>query len=130
MLDTNVLVSATLNEGNARRLLRLCSTGNHRLLQSDATFDELARVLRYPWLRLEKDAIHSTLVTVTEIAETIAVQTRLHAAADPDDNRFLELAIDGHADAIVSGDHHLLELETFRGIPIWTPAVALYKLSP
>ena len=41
---------------------------------------------------------------------------------DPDDDKFLELAVNGRADVIVSGDEDLLALDTFRGIPIITPA--------
>jgi predicted nucleic acid-binding protein len=38
----------------------------------------------------------------------------------PCDNKFLACALDGRADAIVSGDHHLLALRRFRDIPILT----------
>lgn len=38
--------------------------------------------------------------------------------ADPSDNKFLETAVTGKAIYVVSGDHHLLQLETFRDIKI------------
>jgi uncharacterized protein len=41
---------------------------------------------------------------------------------DPDDNRILECAVDAKADIIVSNDHHLLDLESWAGIPIVTGA--------
>ncbi len=41
---------------------------------------------------------------------------------DPNDDKFLELAVNGRADLIVSGDEDLLVLGAFRGIPIMTPA--------
>lgn len=44
---------------------------------------------------------------------------------DPSDNRFLECALAGKADVIVSGDRHLLRLKRFRGIPILTPKAFL-----
>jgi len=44
---------------------------------------------------------------------------------DPDDNKFLALALDGHAECIVTGDPHLLELHPWRGIPILTPRAFL-----
>jgi predicted nucleic acid-binding protein len=47
---------------------------------------------------------------------------------DPDDDRILEAAIAGRADAIVSGDRHLLALRAFRGIPILTPRQLLNRL--
>jgi predicted nucleic acid-binding protein len=49
-------------------------------------------------------------------------------AADPDDDRFLELAVDGRADLVVSGDPHLLRLGAFSGIPVVTPADAAKTL--
>jgi len=48
--------------------------------------------------------------------------------ADPDDDIVLATAVAGHAEAIVSGDAHLLEVGEFRGIPIITPAVAADRL--
>jgi predicted nucleic acid-binding protein len=41
---------------------------------------------------------------------------------DPKDDKFLELAVNGHADVIVSGDVDLLVLDTYRDIPITSPA--------
>jgi putative PIN family toxin of toxin-antitoxin system len=54
------------------------------------------------------------LVTITE---------RIAACRDPTDDKFLELAVDGHADLIVSGERDLLALNPFRQIPIVTPAI-------
>ena len=39
---------------------------------------------------------------------------------DPHDNKFIEAAIGGKADFIVSGDHHLLDLKEYQGIKILT----------
>jgi len=41
--------------------------------------------------------------------------------ADPDDDKFLEAAVAGDVDYLVSGDRHLLDLGTFRGIEIIEP---------
>jgi hypothetical protein len=51
----------------------------------------------------------------------VATSTIIRDCRDPDDNKFLELAIDGQAAAIVTGDTDLLDLSPFRGIPILTP---------
>jgi predicted nucleic acid-binding protein len=48
--------------------------------------------------------------------------------ADPDDDIVLATAVGGSADAIVSGDAHLLGIGEFRGIPIMTPAAAVSRL--
>jgi predicted nucleic acid-binding protein len=56
------------------------------------------------------------------LAELVSVEERLAVCRDPDDDKFLELAVNGNADVIVSGDADLLALDTFRGIPIITTA--------
>jgi uncharacterized protein len=55
-------------------------------------------------------------------AELITIKERIVACRDPKDDKFLELAVSGHADLIVSGDSDLLALDPFQGIPIVTPA--------
>jgi putative PIN family toxin of toxin-antitoxin system len=54
--------------------------------------------------------------------------TNLDVCRDPNDNKFLELAVDGLADYIVGGDKDLLILHPFRDIPIVTPAEFLELL--
>ena len=55
-------------------------------------------------------------------AELVTITDRIAACSDPTDDKFLELAVNGHADLIVSGDGDLLALNPFRDIPIVTPA--------
>jgi len=55
-------------------------------------------------------------------AEMVTITERVTVCRDPEDDKFLELAVNGHADVIISGDADLLVLDTFRGIPIITPA--------
>jgi predicted nucleic acid-binding protein len=55
-------------------------------------------------------------------AEMVTITEQVTGYRDPDDDKFLELAVNGHADVIISGDADLLVLDTFRGIPIITPA--------
>jgi uncharacterized protein len=54
-------------------------------------------------------------------AELVTITERIAACRDPTDDKFLELAVNGHADLIVSGAD-LLALNPFRQIPIVTPA--------
>lgn len=57
-----------------------------------------------------------------EVDEYILIHQTVSACRDPKDNMILELAVNGKADVIVTGDQDLLTLGSFRGIPIWTPA--------
>lgn len=61
-------------------------------------------------------------------AELVAITQRIAACRDPTDDKFLELAVNGRADAIVTGDADLLALNPFRGIPIVTPAIFVRSL--
>ena len=62
-------------------------------------------------------------------ARLIEIREKVQACRDPKDDKFLELAVNGGADYIVSGDEDLLVLDPFRGIPILTPDNFLYALS-
>ncbi len=55
-------------------------------------------------------------------AEAVTIIEPIVACRDPTDDKFLELAVNGQADFIVSGDADLLVLNPFRGIPILSPA--------
>ena len=57
--------------------------------------------------------------------ESISVHTAIAVCRHPSDDKFLELAIDGHADIIITGDKDLLTLHPFHGIPIITPTAYL-----
>ena len=56
------------------------------------------------------------------LAPLVEVVQRVHVSRDPDDDKFLEVAINGRADVVVSDDKDLLDLNPFRGIAILDPA--------
>jgi len=58
----------------------------------------------------------------------VLIAERIRACRDPTDDMFLELAVNGTADAIVSGDPDLLTLHPFRGIPILAPAAFVQRV--
>ncbi len=94
------------------------------MLVSDSTLSELAQVLARPkfdkYLSPEDRKRFFTLIAPLCIKIDI-VQT-ITACRDPKDNKFLELALNGSADFILSGDKDLLALHPFQGIPIYKPA--------
>ncbi len=63
-------------------------------------------------------------------AETVPYAERVTACRDPTDDKFLELAVNGRADLIISGDADLLVLNPFRGIAIMTPAAFVQSAAP
>jgi putative PIN family toxin of toxin-antitoxin system len=123
VLDTNVIVSAALKEASwpGETLRWVGRYGG--LLKTAITKLDVMAVLQRPRIaaKISGDFLEG-LRPVFAAAELVNVTETITACRDPNDDRFLELAVNGHADVIVSGDGDLLALDTFRGIPIITPA--------
>jgi putative PIN family toxin of toxin-antitoxin system len=123
VLDTNVLVSAALKRESTPGMAVLVVERHHVLLKSPATEDQLFAVVARPYFVSLIDA--DTRVWLEKLmvgAESVTIIERIAACRDPTDDKFLELAVNGHADLIVSGDADLLALNPFRHIPIVRPA--------
>src|SRR6266436_4079018 len=94
------------------------------LLKSQATERQLFEVLARSYFdRLIDPDARTWLKELLSAAELVAITERIAACRDPTDDKFLELAVNGHADLIVSGDADLLALNPLRDLPIVTPAV-------
>lgn len=123
--DTNALISAALNpDGTPRNALNWIIRYGV-LLASEATFDEFQSRFQNPKFDryLKGGGRERYLALIREASSFVEVDEAVSASLDPADNMFLELALDGRADCIVSGDRrHLLPLHPFRGISILTPA--------
>lgn len=95
-----------------------------RILVSEALVGELSRVLgrdrfdRYV-TREERDAFLGSLIRESDL---IATTETVRVCRDPKDDKVLEVAINGKATFIITGDADLLVLNPFRGIEIVTPA--------
>jgi putative PIN family toxin of toxin-antitoxin system len=127
VLDTNVLVSALVFGGKRWHGLRdAWQSGRVVPLAGRATVDELLRVLCYPKFRLDDASRESLLAEFLPYADVVEVPGRIRgvpAVRDPDDARFLALALAGGADALVSGDGDLLSLRgKWTRVAILTPA--------
>lgn len=90
--------------------------------------DAITRVLRYPKLASVFPDPDRIVGLVRAVADTVQPTSRLAIVADEPDNRVLEAATDGQADAIVTGDRELLNLRTFRDISVLTAADLLSSL--
>jgi len=123
VFDTNVIVSAALLAGSVPRKAFDKALDKGKILISVPVLLELAEVLSRKKLNkyLLEDERMRFLVAVLKEAELIEVTEEVTDCRDAKDNKFLELAISGKADFIVSGDDDLLVLNTFRGVPILSP---------
>ncbi len=128
VLDTNVYFSAFSNRGVPYQLWQRALHGDYRLFISPPLMRELADVLRndLTWSEVE---IVAQLKLLSRVASVVIPTETLNVVVnDPDDDRILECAVAGNADLIVSGDHHLTKLRSYRDIGIIRPADLLRTL--
>ncbi|MFQ6056072.1 MAG: putative toxin-antitoxin system toxin component, PIN family [Methanosarcinales archaeon] len=120
VLDTNVFISAAISKGKSRRLLlKLLRREDVDILISRNILNELNEVIKRPKFRLTEEEISDFLTLVLETVKMINVKSNFKVIKeDLRDNMFLNLAYDGKADHIVSGNRHLLSLKKFKGIKI------------
>ena len=113
VLDTNVIVSALLFEGETSRLIDHWKQDSLILILSPPVFAEIVRVLSYPKFQLEEEEIRTLLgEEILPYAKIVSLKSRRKKyARDPEDDKFIHTALAGSADLIVSGDRHLLELK-------------------
>ncbi|MBE3038592.1 MAG: putative toxin-antitoxin system toxin component, PIN family [Chloroflexi bacterium] len=132
VIDTGVLVSALIRrQGTTGEVLRLLRDGQFTAVYSTDILVEIIDVLGRPALRakyhIEADDIR-VVINVIRLRGDLVIPTRkVTACRDPKDDKFLEAALAGKADAIISGDADLLVLNPFEEIPILRPAEFLAR---
>ncbi len=123
VLDTNVLISAVIFPNSIPRQAVRKSLHHGIVLFSDPTMNELKTVLfrskidRYV-SREERAIFLAQLERVAEMVPTIQI---VRECRDAKDDKFLEVALNGRADVIVTGDADLLTMNPWRGIAISCP---------
>jgi len=121
VLDTNVLIASVISTGVSHEVVVAGYQGEYQIVVSQATVAEFRNTLRkYPGkFQLDTDEIETEMRTLQYFAEFVDPDEKISAVdPDPDDDKFLEAAVAGGVDYLVSEDSHLLDLETFRGIDI------------
>lgn len=120
VVDTNVLVSATIVQGKQFEILKLAKLGKIRLTISPEIIKEFEEVISRERFGFSKEqSISNATKQILEIAEIVIPQHKVNIVKDdPDDNIVVECAIESNADIIISGDAHLLELKRYKNIQI------------
>jgi len=134
VLDTNVLVSAVLSpNGKPAQILTMVKTGDLQLIVSSEIIDEIKEVFLYPQIKKRNpflqtpQQIEKFLGDLLKFAEVTPGECKVNVVSDASDNKFLECALEGEANFIISGDKHLKELRVFEGIEIVDPDEFLQK---
>jgi len=127
VLDANVFVSAILSsKGNPAKILNAWRDDKFLLLISRPILGEIGRVPRYPKIKKRHRWSEQKIQTFLEDLSRLTIVTpgKLSLAIvadDPSDDRYLECAVEGEADYLVSGDDHLLRLGAYKEVIIVRP---------
>jgi putative PIN family toxin of toxin-antitoxin system len=125
VLDTNVIVSGlNFPKSNPAKILLLVASGEITNFTSRPILNETRRILvdKFFWTREE---VESAEVWLKTFSKSVNPKSHISVIADDPDNRILECGVEGQADFIISGDHHLTDLENYKGIKIVNPATFL-----
>jgi putative PIN family toxin of toxin-antitoxin system len=133
VVDTGVLVSALIHrQGTTGEVLRALREGRFTAIYSTDILVEIIDVLGRPTLRvkyhIELDEISIVINLIRLRGDLVIPARKVPMCRDPKDDKFLEAALAGGADCIVSGDGDLLNLTSFENIPILRPAEFLARL--
>jgi putative PIN family toxin of toxin-antitoxin system len=120
VLDTNIFISAILG-GRLGVIIDEWRVGKFKLIITDEIAREYLDVINRPKFKIPQIEILTTTEYLLHNAEFVTPTEKiLVIVADATDNKFLEAAVAGNVNFIVSGDNHVLELGSFREIPIIT----------
>ena len=124
VIDTNVLISRLLLPQSMPAQAVRKATQEGTLLVSEDTMNELADVLSRrkldPYVSLEERK--QFLRDLASIVEFVPIIRIVRACRDPRDDKFLEVALNGKADLILTGDADLLAMHPWQGVQIVNPA--------
>jgi putative PIN family toxin of toxin-antitoxin system len=131
IVDTNVLIGAALWPESTPAKAFEHALLEDRLHFSEVTFAEFAAVLNRPKFDRYLDALQRDrfLALVRAASSFVEIRRMVRACRDPKDDKFLEVATNGRADTIVTGDADLLVLHPFEGVEIVTPAAYLARVA-
>jgi uncharacterized protein len=121
VVDTNLLVAGRWNKrSSSTKVIGFCLEGAVQAVYTKQIMDENLYILGK--VKPPKDYLER-IKRFYEVSRKVSYgRKRITASRDPSDNRFLEAALAGKADYVISNDRHLLELGSFEGIMIVKPS--------
>lgn len=103
-----------------KELLEYCAMHKFTWVISEDIYSEYKRVIEYKKFNFRKEIKQKLLYFIEELAEFVHVSSNVTVSRDKDDNKFINCAIDGNCNFIVSGDKDLLEIKEYGVIRIVT----------
>jgi hypothetical protein len=130
VIDTNVLISSFFG-GNPKEVIDLWRRGSALLCLTREVLEEYLRVIaRLPIAPETKRRLVAILQEKRNLELVIPLKHHAVIREDPEDDKFIDCAVEAKADYIISGDEHLLGVKAYRGIPICSPKEFLQRIKP
>ncbi len=130
VLDTNVIVSAFLKPQSVpAKTLRLILQEEILLVANEAIFSEYQEVLQRPKFSLDQQSVMVVLDYLRQISIYADALPEALTLSDPGDIPFLEAAIAGQADVLVSGNVKHFPKSKCKGQKVLSPTGFLQYLS-
>jgi putative PIN family toxin of toxin-antitoxin system len=118
VFDTNIFISAlVIPGGQAEKAIRRITEGKDTLFISKPIVGEILSVLSNKFSR-DSEALSRVAVFLLDLAAIVHPAKRINVLADEEDNRIIECAVSGNADAIVTGDKKMLDVRDYLGIKV------------
>lgn len=127
VIDTNIYISAIFWGGKPRDIVDLGRDNKIQIFSSDEIEKEMSRILKEKFKLDYKDE-ERILLDFSTFTNPIRISKHIHVVEDdPDDNKFIECAVECNANYIISGDRHLLNMKEYKGIEIISASDFLKK---
>ncbi|MBS3132184.1 putative toxin-antitoxin system toxin component, PIN family [Candidatus Woesearchaeota archaeon] len=122
VLDTNIFISGIFWKGSSNKVITNWREEKFTLVTSLEAISEIIKVLKDFKIKLSDEMIKEWVDLIVRNSMIVDPKEKIEAVKDdPKDNIFIETAVVGNADYIISQDNHLLKLKDFGGIKIITP---------
>jgi len=120
VFDTNILISGLMSVNSLPQQVFDYATSQAILLMSDEVQSEIENVISRPklqkYITLERRT--KFLSELSQQVERVTINQQIRACRDPKDDKFLDLAVCGEANYLITGDADLLDLHPFQNISI------------
>lgn len=123
VLDTNVLISGIFWSGTPSKILDLWVNDKFQLLTTQPILEEYNNTLNRISKGKKDNLVNAWMLFIVENSVVVNIKKKFKLSADPDDDKFIDCAVSGNADFIVSGDAHLLDLKSVLNVKIIKPNI-------
>jgi len=122
VIDTNVFVSGIFWKGISNRIIIAWKERKFDLVNSLKNIEELIKILKFFKINMSDELIKEWVTLIVENSIIVDVVGKMKVVKDdPTDDKFIETALNGKADYIISQDRHLLNIKEFKNIKVVTP---------